>query len=154
MHISYFGCLKLCDKKVVKPLQGDKWSIELLKVKKKISLALNHAEPHSPAAEKLEAIKGQVKELILEVRLGRRQRLRNKLLKADPTRRHFWKFLKNQIKAAGNITAINDKCGKMVFNQEEIEEVIMLHFEGIFTLTLGLSQGSQTNIKVLYSIFI
>ena len=68
----------------------------------------------------LEAIKEQIKDLILEVRLGHRQRLRDKLLKADPTRRLFWKFLKNQIKAAGNITAINDKSRKMVFDKEEL----------------------------------
>ena len=110
--------------------------IELLRAKNKISHDLHHADPNSADTERLhdqlEAMKVQIKDLILEVRLGRRQRLRNKLLKADPTRRLFWKFLKNQIKAAGNITAINDKSGKMVFDQEEIEEVILLHFENVF----------------------
>ena len=45
-------------------------------------------------------LREKVKDSITEMRLGRRQRLRNKLLKADPTRKKFWWFLKSQIKAA------------------------------------------------------
>ena len=68
----------------------------------------------------------------MEVKLGQRQKLRNKLLSADPTRKKFWRFLKSQLKAAGNITALKNKEDKMVFEQSEIEAAVLEHFEVIF----------------------
>ena len=91
---------------------------------------------HPVEADKLllevQALKDQVKESISEVKFGRRQRLRTKLLKADPTRRKFWRFLQQQIKTAGTITALTDKNGKMVFEQHEVEDVVLHHFGFIF----------------------
>ena len=58
--------------------------------------------------------------------------MRTKLLKADPTRRRFWRFLQQQIKTAGNITALNDKDGKMVFEQHEVEDAVLHHFGYVF----------------------
>ena len=80
----------------------------------------------------LQTLKDQVKDSISEVKFGRRQRLRTKLLKADPTRRKFWRFLQQQIKTAGHITALNDKDGKMVFEQHEIEDVVLHNFGIVF----------------------
>lgn len=80
----------------------------------------------------LQTLKEKVKESIVEVKLGQRQKLRNKLLSADPTRKKFWRFLKSQMKAAGNITALKNKESKMVFEQSEIEAAVLEHFEVIF----------------------
>ena len=41
-------------------------------------------------------------------------------------------FVKSQIKAAGSITALTDRSGAMVFEQHEVEEVILQHFTSIF----------------------
>jgi hypothetical protein len=55
-------------------------AIKLLRAKNKISHDLHHAEPNSADTKRLhaqlDAIKVQIKNLILEVRLGRRQRLK------------------------------------------------------------------------------
>ena len=80
----------------------------------------------------LQTLKEKVKESIVEVKLDQRQKLRNKLLSADPTRKKFWRFLKSQMKAAGNITALKNKESKMVFEQSEIEAAVLEHFEVIF----------------------
>ena len=40
--------------------------------------------------------------------------------------------MKSQIKAAGDISALDDKNGRMVFEQDEIEEVVLDHFSKIF----------------------
>ena len=41
-------------------------------------------------------------------------------------------MLKNQIKAAGKITAATNNEGKMVFEQPEIEDVVLSHFSDMF----------------------
>ena len=94
------------------------------------------ASDHTIESDRLEGelliLREKVKDSITEMRLGRRQRLRIKLLKADPTRKKFWRFLKSQIKAASSITALKDKKNQMVFEQSEIEEAVLEHFEEIF----------------------
>ena len=56
--------------------------------------------------EQLNTMKSDIKDKIADVRLRKRNRLRSKLLKADPTRKRFWKFLRSQTKAAGQITSL------------------------------------------------
>jgi hypothetical protein len=76
----------------------------------------------------LNEMKALVKDSLINLKLSRRNRLRSKLLHADPTRRRFWRFLRNQMSSAGSISAIYDKDGKMVFDQHETEEAILHHF--------------------------
>ena len=127
--------------KIKKKKRGNKLPRSIINlIKTKNSLAREHhlAVINSNPAEaqrlleELDTLKTLVKDSISEVRLSRRQRLRTKLLKADPSRKKFWRFLKNQIKSAGNITALNDKTEQMVFDQTEIEEAILQHFETVF----------------------
>ena len=54
-------------------------------------------------------LKHQVDKDISDMRLRKRNRIRSKLLRDDPSRKKFWKFLKSKIKSAGNITALLDK---------------------------------------------
>ena len=54
----------------------------------------------------LEVLKHQIKDCISEVKLLKRHRLRSKLLRSDPSKKKFWRFLKSQIKSAGSITAL------------------------------------------------
>ena len=100
------------------------------------SLALANLHPLShdiPAMQhELGVLKAEIRDLICKNRLKRRHHLRSKILAADPTRRRFWRFLKNQIKTAGAITAVYDKTGKMVFEQDEIEESVLYHFGKAF----------------------
>ena len=77
-------------------------------------------------------MKAEIKESLGTLRLHRRSRLRSKLLLADPTRKKFWRFLKGQIKAAGQISALTNKENKMVFEQHEVEDAALDHFGTIF----------------------
>ena len=72
--------------------------------------------------------------------MRKRARIRSKLLHNDPTRKRFWRMLKNQVKVAGNITAATNDEGNMVFEQHEIEEVVLSHFSDMF-------QASYTKVK-------
>ena len=76
--------------------------------------------------------KQEIKDSIASYKLQRRSNLRSKLLLADPNRKKFWRFLKTQIRSAGNITALTKKTGEMVFDQSQIEEAVMEHFEEMF----------------------
>ena len=82
--------------------------------------------------DRLDAMKLGIKDDLVSLKLERRHRLRSKLLLADPSRKKFWRFLKNQIRSAGNITASYDSTGKMVFQQDEIEDAVISHFSSIF----------------------
>ena len=82
--------------------------------------------------DKLEQLKAEIKDDLASLKLQRRQHLRCRLLHADPCRKKFWRFLKSQIKSAGSITAAYNADGKMVFEQSEIEEVVLSHFATIF----------------------
>lgn len=81
----------------------------------------------------LDILRSRVKESIAGVKLGQRQRLRNKLLKGDPTRKKFWRFLKSQMKSAGTISGLKNKKDQLVFDQSEIEDAVLEHFAEIFS---------------------
>ena len=112
--------------------------INLIKKKNETSRIYNEAVANANLAEirrlevELQGLRVKVKENIAAVKLDNRQRLRSKLLHADPTRRKFWRFLKSQIKAAGSITALKNNSDQMVFEQSEIEDVVLGHFGEIF----------------------
>ena len=115
-----------------------KETIDLIKRKNILARRINSSLPHRSQPEhlvmrqELDNLKMQVKEKIAEVKLQRRSRLRSKLLLKDPTRKKFWRFLKGQMRAAGRISAVNNKSGQMVFEQEDIEDAVLEHFENIF----------------------
>ena len=72
---------------------------------------------------------------LTQLKLRKRALIRSRLLLADPTRKKFWRFLKGHIQGAGNITAVSDSTdptGKLLFEQKEIEEVVLNHFSNIF----------------------
>ena len=99
-------------KKKKKGMKLPKTVIEKIKTKNKISRELH--EPllhHSPLEtarlqQRLEDLKLQIRTSIAEVKLSKRLRLRTKLLRSDPTKKKFWRFIKSQTKAAGIITAL------------------------------------------------
>ena len=98
-----------------------------------VQIAYRHSLPDARAKEvTLNAMKAEIKELCSDIRLKQRNRLRSRALLADPSRRKFWRFLKHQIKTAGSITGAYDITGKMVFQQNEIEEAVLSHFTSIF----------------------
>ena len=82
--------------------------------------------------KQLECLKCDIRGEIAGVKLRRRHHIRSKILKADPNRKKFWRFLKSQVKSAGNITAAYAKSGNMVFEQSDIEDAILDYFETIF----------------------
>ena len=85
--------------------------ISLIRTKNHLMKSL-HSMPPSSSLEKertmreIESLKNQIRDSISEVKFQKRARLRSKLLKGDPTRKRFWRFLKDQIKSAGTITAV------------------------------------------------
>ena len=112
--------------------------IAQIKTKNALARSLHHADSRSYPHETdkmmldLEKMKNDIKNYFSNFKLKRRYRLRANLLNEDPSRKKFWRFLKNQIKSAGSITAVYDATGKMVFNQDEIEEAVLNHFGNIF----------------------
>ena len=111
--------------------------IDKIKIKNELSrqVALAHVtlDPQVDVLQlKLDSLKSDIRDLCCQNKLKRRQRIRAKCLLADPNRKKFWSFLKNQMKIAGRITGAYDKTGNMVFNQDEIEEAVIDHFQTIF----------------------
>ena len=135
------SAMKTFGLKVKKKKRGQKLPTAIIikiKEKNRISQSL-HSSRHlmtpqevEQCQSQLDSMKEAIKDTIFDYKLHRRHRLRSKLLLADPTRKKFWRFLKGQIKSAGNITAVYDKTGKMVFDQHEIEEAVLHHFGTIF----------------------
>ena len=78
-------------------------------------------------------LKTRIKERLASLQLKKRAHLRGRVLAADPTRRKFWRFLKQQFKSAGKITAVKTSSGEMKFDQNEIEDVILDHFSEVFS---------------------
>ena len=136
------SALKSFGLKIKKKRRGQKLPRPIIsKIKNKNDLvrALQQARQTAPPHEiacmqrEVDAMKADIKDLISDVKLKRRHHIRTKVLRADPTRKKFWRFLKNQIKSAGTISACNDKTGKMVFEQADIEEAVLEHFAQIFS---------------------
>ena len=94
--------------------------------------AKNGHENSEALQAKLIEMKLSIQDTFVGMKLARRFKLRNKLLLADPCKKKFWRFLKNQIKSAGSISGAYDKNGGMVFQQADIEDAIVDHFSGIF----------------------
>ena len=91
--------------------QLPKSTVSLIKSKNLLVKSL-HSSPPSSTQEKermmreIEALKLRIRDSISEVKIQKRARLRSRLLKGDPTRKRFWRFLKDQMKSAGSITAV------------------------------------------------
>ena len=80
---------------------------------------------------KLKEIQYKIQNGISSYKLQKRKKLRCKQLKEDPSRKRFWRFLRQQIKSAGSISAmIYNK--EMVFDQDRIEDAVIEHFEKVF----------------------
>ena len=135
------SAMKTLGLKVKKVRKGRKLPMSIIKlIKDKNTFARNveSARLSSSTAEidtleqQLTHLKSEVRDALAGLMLQRRHHLRARVLHADPCRKKFWRFLKSQIKSAGNITALTDKSGQMVFNQAEIEDAVLEHFEQIF----------------------
>ena len=127
--------LKLKKKRLPKKLPRD--LILRIREKNRVSKQAEEAAKNDlDTAEALEAklveMKLNIKDTFVSMKLTRRFKLRNKLLLADPCRKKFWRFLKNQVKSAGSISGAYDRTGAMVFQQADIEEAIVDHFSGVF----------------------
>ena len=125
-------------KRKIKSVKLPKAIITKIKHKNSLASSLANAKLH-PLTHDIQAmetelgiLKAEIRDLICQNRLKRRNHLRSKILATDPTRRRFWRFLKNQISSAGAITAVYDKTGKMVFEQDEVEESVLYHFGRTF----------------------
>ena len=73
-----------------------------------LQAASSHLDPHDlqNLQHDLDAKKQEIRDCISNYRIKKRQSLRSKLLRADPSRKRFWRFLKSQIKGAGQISAL------------------------------------------------
>ena len=116
--------------------------IQAIKEKNDLMIKLaqyKQMEPSLPTQEQITSLsqdllaaKTNLRDCASDFKLKRINTIRNKVLKNDPSRRKFWRFLKTQIKAAGNITGLYDAKGKMEFQQDNIEEAILDHFGKLF----------------------
>ena len=99
-------------KKKKRGLRLPKNIITLIKEKNELSKTLKNCEADlgqdevHRLSEELQDLKLRIKEGITDVKILKRKRFRLKMLRSDPTRRRFWRFLKSQTKAAGCITAL------------------------------------------------
>ena len=136
------SAMKTFGLKIRKKKRGQKLPasvIKLIKTRNETSKLLQQAfrDSDQPEIDSLsnhvQVLKTKIKTKICELKLNRRHRLRSKILRADPSRKKFWSFLRNQMKAAGAITGCYDKTGKIVFNQDEIEDAVLDNFTDVFT---------------------
>ena len=74
-----------------------------------VAILNNNQEEAMHLQKKYDDLKYEVDKGISDMRIRRRNRLRTKLLRKDPSRKKFWKFLKNQVKSDGDITALLTK---------------------------------------------
>ena len=133
--------LGLKTKKKKKPSKIPKTLLNKIKAKNLLSSQVYKATqdclPNTGALQaKLTIMKMEIKDTLISMKLTKRFKLRSKLLLADPCRRMFWRFLKNQMKSAGSITGAYNKSGNMVFQQDEIEEAILDHFTSELTMKM------------------
>ena len=82
--------------------------------------------------QELEKLKLQIRLSISSIQVRRRTKLRSRLLLSDPTKKNFWRFLKNQMKSVGNITSVKDPNGNMLFDEDDINRTVVDHFTQIF----------------------
>ena len=83
--------------------------------------------------QELRRMKIDVDTKLANIKLRKRTKLRTKLLLADPSRKKFWRFLKAQMKGAGNISAVtSSETGDLEFEQHEIEREVLKHFSSMF----------------------
>ena len=75
----------------------------------------NHEEEKTLQRE-FDALKTKVDKDISDLRLRKRNKLRAKLIGADPNKKVFWKFLRNQVKSAGSISALLNKVRDSVLH--------------------------------------
>ena len=112
--------------------------IKLIRAKTALAKSVDSARMTSTSEQvelleqQLDSLKADVRDALAGVKLQRRHHLRSRVLRADPSRKKFWRFLKSQIKSASSITAAYNKSGAMVFEQADIEEAVLDHFEKIF----------------------
>ena len=93
------------------------------------SARLNYSSGQIKIMEhRLNEMRQEIKNSISDHKLTKKKRLRSKILLADPTRRKFWRFIKHLGETSSNITALYDENENMVFNIDEIEDVILKHF--------------------------
>ena len=99
-------------------------------IKNHMARSLNLSRLNQPSLDthiqeqELSSLKLEIKNSISDFKLKKRQRLRSKLLKADPSRKRFWRFLKNQIKAAGQISALYKVKDSIMFYLKEYTPTI------------------------------
>ena len=97
-----------------------------------------HASPDMSDKERaglvlqINDLRMSVRDRVSDFKLQKRNRLRSRLLRSDPTRKRFWRFLKSQTKSAGSITALKNRNDLMVFEQHQIEDAVLDHFSDIF----------------------
>ena len=92
----------------------------MIKTKNILGRSLPQASLQASPAElenlkqKIDQLKAQIKDSILDHKLQKRSKLRSKLLRADPSRKRFWRFLKGQIKSAGHTTALKNQASSPI----------------------------------------
>ena len=90
--------------------------VSKIQAKNYLSRALHNASSSQTPQEvqklqlDLDVLKQEIRDCISDHKIRKRQHLRSKLLRADPSRKRFWRFLKSQIKAAGQISAVYKVC--------------------------------------------
>ena len=77
------------------------------------------------------SLKEAVRDALCDFKLGKTKRLRLRALKANPSKKAFWRFLRSQTKRAGSFSALRHE-GKMVFDQDGMEKAVLSHFTGTF----------------------
>ena len=143
LHIT--GCIHAAAKESIgfkkhKKKRGRKLPVKIVSMitaKNGLLSALRTCAPQSILEQrnlklKLNKIKEELGNELLAHKIRKRSALRSKLMLKDPNRKKFWRFVRGQMTAASNITALRNKEGEIVFDQHEIKDVVMDHFSDIF----------------------
>ena len=92
---------------------------------------------HERLLKEYKEIKEKLDNEMLSYKIKKRSAIRSKLILKDPNRKSFWRFVRGHMVAVGVITALRNKEGEMVFDNDGIQDVVMNHFSDIFLWAAG-----------------
>ena len=112
--------------------------VKIIKRKKDVTRAINMSSDPGCMEDGLDELRAElvglkraIRDSIADHQIRQRNKVKNTLLFRDPSRKKFWRHIRNKTQPTGVITALR-RGEQMVFAQPDIEEVVVSHFEKAF----------------------
>ena len=114
------------------PLSLRRMIQEKNEIAKKLRNGVLNSDIQNTMELKLVQMEHEIKTAFAEIKLRKRNKIRTRILRDDPQRKKFWRFIKSHTRSVGEMTGMKNKAGEMVFDQASIEETVLQHFSDIF----------------------